>query len=134
MPEDRFKIPELKDLYKIRWKIETSFLFLKYGIALNYFHSIIRDSINQEIYARLILYNFISLILSCVDVPNNETTYTYQVSVSDAIYKCRLYLLKRMTNTAIVELLLRDKTPVRPDRSFERNMRSQRLKSLQNRT
>lgn len=134
LPEKRFSIIDLKELYKIRWKIETSFLFLKYGIALNYFHSIIRDFISQEIFARLILFNFISLIISCIEVQASDTKYSYQISISDAIYKCRLFLIKRMQNIAFIDLLLSDKTPVRPDRTFKRNMQSQRLKSLQNRT
>ena len=111
-------------------------LFVKsvYGMAMNYFHCIHRDFINQEIFAKLILFNFISLIVSCVDIPSNNTKYVYQVSFSDAIYKCRQFLLTKMKNSTILNLLLRDLTPIRPNRSFQRNIQSQCLKSLQNRT
>ena len=134
LPEEDFPISEIKALYHLRWGIEVSFFFLKYGIAMNYFHSIRRDFIRQEIFAKLILYNFIALIVSCVKVPDRETKYTYQVSFSDAIYKCRKFLLTTMKSSRLLELLLRDLTPLRPGRSRERNMKSQCLKSLQNRT
>ncbi len=134
LPESDFPVEDIKALYNLRWGVEVSFLFLKYGMAMNYFHCIHRDLINQEIFAKLILFNFISLIVSCVDLPSNNTKYIYQVSFSDAIYKCRQFLLTKMNNSTILNLLLRDLTPIRPNRSFQRNIQSQCLKSLQNRT
>lgn len=134
LPEDKFPLSEMKDLYHLRWQVETSFLFLKYGVALNYFHSVKREFLIQEIYSRLILFNFISLIVSCVEVPNKGTKYTYKLSFSSAIVICRHFLLRHQYYENVEERLLKHKTPVRPDRSYPRNMRSQRLKSLQNRT
>ena len=134
LPEADFPIDEIKNLYNLRWKVEVSFLFLKHGMAMNFFHCLRRDFINQEIFAKLILFNFISLIVSCVDIPANKPKPRYQVSFSDAIYKCRQFLLTKMKNSTILNLLLRDLTPLRPGRSFQRNMKSQCLKSLQNRT
>lgn len=133
LPEKQFPLVEIKALYGMRWGIEVSFLFLKYNLSMNYFHSADRDAIVQEIFAKLILYNFISLIISCASVPEKKTKYHYQISLSDAIYKCRDYLLRRIPDSGIIELLLRDLTPIRPDRSYNRNMRTQRLRSLQNR-
>ena len=133
LPDSRFPLADLKALYHLRWKIETSFLFLKYGIALNYFHSIRRDFIEQETIARLILSNYISLMISCVPPIQNSSRFTHCVSVSDAIYKCRLYMLAPMPNTVFLNLLSRDTVPIRPDRTCQRKMRSQVLKSFQNR-
>ncbi len=48
--------------------IQTSYRYLKYNVALNYFHSCLREFIIQEFYARLILYNYTMLIISCVKV------------------------------------------------------------------
>lgn len=124
----------LRTLYQMRWGVETSFLFLKYNIAMNYFHSISRDFIAQEIFAKLLLYNFISLIVSCTEIPCSNSHYPLQLCFSDAVYKCRAYLLNVISGKKLLELLVRDLTPVRPDRSYERNIRSQCLKSLQNRT
>ena len=57
LPEDRFDITLLKKIYHMRWGIETSYRYLKYNVALNYFHSCLREFIIQEFYDRLINYN-----------------------------------------------------------------------------
>lgn len=57
-----FPIEKVKNLYHLRWGIETSFRELKYNVGLASFHSTKIDSIFQEIFARLILYNYTSLI------------------------------------------------------------------------
>ena len=133
LPDRKFRTETVKDLYRQRWQIEVSFLFLKYGVELNFFHSIKRPFLNQEIYSKLILYNFISLIVSCVEVPFTGTKYKYSVSFSDAIYLCRDYLNRNLSYNNISQLLLLSKTPIRPDRIYPRNIRSQRLRTLQHR-
>ena len=134
LPSKNYPSEALKELYHLRWDIEKAFLFLKYGIALNYFHSVKRDFLIQEIYCRLILSNFISLVVSCAEPSCAGKKYRYKVSVSDAIYKCRDYLSTNPAYEDILSLLLRDKVPIRPGRCYPRNMRSQRLKTLQHRT
>lgn len=88
----------------------------------------------QEIYARLILSNFISLVAACAKLPYTGTAYRYKISYSDAIYKCRGFLIGHKAYADVLSLLLRDKVPIRPNRSYPRNMRSQRLKTLQHRS
>jgi len=134
LPAKKYPPDALKELYYLRWDIEKSFLFLKYGIALNYFHSVKREFLIQEIYSRLILSNFISLVVSCAELPFTGTKYHYKISVSDAVYKCRDYLTANPAYKDILSLLLRDKVPIRPDRRYPRSLRSQRLKTLQHRT
>lgn len=134
IPRESYGYARLKDLYHMRWQIETSFLFLKYGISLNYFHSVITERQHQEIYAKIILFNFISLMISCVSVKTNKTKFSYKISFSDAIYICREYLLGLRSWNRTVELLLRHKIPIRPGRKAKRNVASQRLKSLQHRS
>lgn len=48
--------------YSMRWGIETSFRELKYAVGLTSFHAKKREYILQEIWARLILYNFCEVI------------------------------------------------------------------------
>lgn len=134
LPSRKFPQLRIKELYHMRWGIEVSFLFLKYGIALNYFHSVKREFLVQEIYSRLILSNFISLVIACEEIPYNGTKYRYKISVSDAIYKCRDFLNGDPSYEDLLPLLLRDKVPIRPGRRYPRDMRSQRLKTLQHRT
>ncbi len=135
LPEKKYPASILKDYYHKRWTIETSFLFLKYGVALNYFHSIRRDFLCQEIYAKLIIFNFISLLVSCVRLSSGgNTKYTYKVSFSDAISTGRLFLLNNIRSVDVIPLLEFHKTPERPDRKARRKLDSQKLKTLQHRT
>ena len=138
LPVQDFALEDFKDLYHLRWGIETSFLFLKYGISLAYPHSVKRVFQIQEIFAKLIFYNLISRIVSCVDVPDKDQTgnkHQYHVSFSDAIRKCRQYFIdpKPPKDSVFIARLLRDKVPIRSGKNRPRNMRSQRLHSSQNR-
>ena len=58
LPKEEFPTEEIKKIYAMRWGIETSFRELKYAIGLSCFHSKKVEYIMQEIYARLVLYNY----------------------------------------------------------------------------
>ena len=133
LPKRQFESDKLRDLYDMRWGIETAFRYLKYNVALNYFHSLRRDFIVQEIYARVILYNLTMLLVNCVSPPQRKTRYQRKVSISDAVITCRDFLIYRFKNEEIVSLLLRYLTDIRPGRSFPRKSRSRRFISLSNR-
>ena len=130
----KYDSSDIKDYYHMRWNIEESFLFLKYGISLNYFHSIKRSFISQEIYAKLILYNYISLLISCVELTTNkDLKYEYKVAYMNAITIGRDFLLGRIKTKDVIPLLKSYITPIRPNRTYPRKMRSQRLCALQHR-
>lgn len=59
---NEFSADEIKELYHFRWDIETSFKELKYAVNLNTLHAKKVKYIYQEIFARIILYNFCQLI------------------------------------------------------------------------
>ena len=61
-PENEFHAEEIKEIYHLRWGIETSFCTLKHTIAAVNFHAKSRQMITHEIWARLILFNFCSYI------------------------------------------------------------------------
>ena len=62
LPDDLFSADDLKQLYWKRWSVETSFRSLKYALSLAYLHSANRELIIQEVFAKLIMYNFASLL------------------------------------------------------------------------
>jgi len=133
LPSKDFSIKDLKELYHLRWGIETSFRYLKCNVPLNSFHSIRRDFLIQETYARVILYNFSLMIVQCITLPAKDTKYQYKLSVSDAISICRDFLIHRITNAEIEKLLCRYLTDIRPGRSSPRKKRSKRYIALNNR-
>lgn len=73
LPQHKFSSETVKNLYYQRWEIEASFLFLKYRVDLNFFHSFKRPLLNQENFAKMIMYYFISLTISYVEVPFSDT-------------------------------------------------------------
>ena len=132
---DSFAIPVLKDLYHLRWGIETSFRFLKYNIAMSFFHSIKRVFIHQEVFSRLILYNFCSLAVACLETPaSSRSRYPCHINFSNAVFVFRYFLTIPISQTILYRYLCSNMVPVRPDRSFHRKLQSQVLKSLQHRT
>ncbi len=56
-PEE-FGIEQIKELYRMRWGIETSFRKLKHTIGLVNLHSKKVKRILQEVFARMVMYNF----------------------------------------------------------------------------
>ena len=134
LPAKDFSIKDLEELYHLRWGIETSFRYLKCNVPLNSFHSIRRDFLIQETYARVILYNFSMMIVQCLIPPKKDTKYQYKISVSDAISICRDFLLHRIKNAEIEELLCQYMTDVRPGRSAPRKKHSKRYTPLNNRS
>ena len=94
-----------------------------------------RESLTQEIYAKLTLFNFISLLVSNIDVITTEKAeYKYKPSFSNAIDIGRLFILQRIIPSDVVKMLVHNKTPVRPGRKNKRIISSQRLRTLQHRS
>lgn len=126
---DEFSIHDLKELYWKRWKIEIAIDKYKYDIGAVNFHSKKREFIIQEIWARMILYNY--CILVAFQVPVNHLgkhKYERQISYTDAIDICREYLHPHtnLNNKTLIQLLLRYIHPVRSDRKETRKKRRSR--------
>jgi len=87
-----FPPDEIKELYRMRWGVETSFRELKYSVGLVNFHAKKREYIVQEIFARIIMYNFSEMITSHVVISLADTKHAYQVNFTVAIYICKFFL------------------------------------------
>lgn len=126
---DRFLFPaeKLKELYHLRWGIETSFRELKYAIGLTSFHAKKVDYIKQEIYARLTLYNYCELITTYVVEHTENIGKKNQVNFTIAIYICREYLRRKraLRPPDVVKLIEKYILPVRPGRRDTRKVKPQ---------
>ena len=123
LPEDEFSTEALEQLYHRRWNIETSFRDLKYTIGLTKFHASKPDFIYQEIWARLISYNFTEAVMRFAVVSQKKgNKYVYKVNFSAAVFDCRNYLRLALSGRSfdLIELLLRELIPIRENRSFSR--------------
>ena len=131
---DRFNFPvaSLKDIYHLRWGIETSFRELKYSIGLTSFHAKKVDYIKQEIYARLTLYNYCELITSHVVEQMEDKNNTKQVNFTIAIYICREFLRhkKQLSPPDVIKLIKKYILPVRLGRKDPRKVKPQSVVSF----
>lgn len=126
LDRELFSVDDIKELYNKRWGIETSFRELKYAIGLNALHSKKRKLIQQEIYARIILYNFCQRIIRDIKMPHRDKRkYEYQVNFTRSFHILRYFLSKTGRETPPVDnLIVKEILPIRPGRSNKRNHKS----------
>lgn len=113
---------DIEHLYRLRWGIETSFRQLKYAVGLAHFHAKKKDSIFQEIYARLIVHNFCESIVQHTILHTQSTKHEYKINFARAVQICRKYL--RFFNTILIQIeahISKYLSIVRRNRSFKRH-------------
>lgn len=132
LPDTEFDFEDFKDLYHLRWNEENAFRDLKYPLCLKEFHSKKYQYIVQEVWARAILYNFSSEIISGVEIKKQNTKYEYQVNFSEAFKTCRDFMRIHdgVTQMEVGRLIAQNTEPIRPGRTFARQHRFQLLFSF----
>lgn len=124
--KQEFPVEKLKELYHMRWGIETSFRELKYAIGLVNFHSKKVSFIIQEIFSRLTMYNFCEIITAHVVIHQKERKHTYQVNFSMAIAICLRYFRCRghLQPPDVEALIQKNILPVRNGRKDPRKVKT----------
>ena len=126
LTEKEFPAEKIKEIYHLRWGIETSFRELKYAIGLTSFHSKKAGYILQEIFARLTMYNFCEIITTHVVIQQTDRKYSYQVNFTMAISICLYYF--KCTNAVsppnVEALIQKNILPVRNGRKDPRKVRT----------
>lgn len=93
LDREQFPLPKIKELYRMRWGIEISFRELKYAMGLVNLHAKREDFVIQEIYARLVGYNFAMRVSMGIQLTApTENTLEYRINFTYAMHICRLYL------------------------------------------
>ncbi len=125
LPRFVFSIQDIKDLYHMRWGIETAFRDIKYAIGLINLHSRKEDLVMQEIYAALIMYNYCTRIIGAAEVPEKEqAVYAYQVNFKMAVYLCKRFYRQILSGgQELIEEISRYIEPIRPGRQDKRKLR-----------
>ena len=128
LPGHEFDFDSFIDLYHMRWDEENAFRDLKYPLSLKDFHSKKYEYIVQEVWARVILYNFSSAIAANITIEKNETKYKYQINFSEACKTCRDFLRIHdgKTKMDVEGLIAQNTEPIRPGRTFDRQHRYKR--------
>ena len=122
LPEEIFSTEDLKEIYHQRWGIETGFRELKYILGLSAFHSKQENSILQEIYARLVMYNFSMLIAQHVKPKEKDLKYKLQINFTQATKIClNFFRYKGKEPPYDIEATIqRFLLPIRPNRKRQR--------------
>lgn len=128
LKKEHFSPKQIKKMYHLRWGIETSFRELKYAVGLINLHAKKVDYVKQEVFARLIMYNYCEFIITKIVINQREHNKLYQVNFTVAIFILREYINnKRKLKPPDIELLLqRNILPVRPGRHDPRKIKAQR--------
>lgn len=121
---DKFPPQKLKNLYHTRWNEETSFRQLKYIVGLSYYHSRKKDFIYQEIYAKMIMYNFCCRALSLIEIiQKKHCKYEYKANFSVAVTILQDFLRENGEASAVIKQITRNLIPIRPGRTAKRNVK-----------
>lgn len=123
----QFPISKIKELYHLRWGIETSFRELKYAIGLVNFHAKKENFILQEIFARLVIYNFCERITKQIVIRQDDNRkWTYQVNYTMGIHIC-LDFFRHHSNEPppdVETLITKYILPIREGRSDLRKLKT----------
>ena len=121
-----FSLDDIRELYHLRWGIETSFRDLKYTLGLVNLHGKSDAFAEQEIYASLTAFNFASRVCNEVVVrqPKNGV-YAYKVNFKMAVMLCKEFLrTPNADGETLLKEIARHTVPIRPNRQDERNLRT----------
>ena len=129
LPKYGFSESTIKELYNLRWNEELAFRHLKYAGNLVHIHSLKKEHLIQEIYGKLAMYNFSAFMAAVIGKIRKKTDmYTYVLNHTQGQKICIRFLKGKIKDP--VELICRYLVPVRPGRSFERNLRRQSADTL----
>ncbi len=120
-----FSADDIRELYRQRWGIETSYRDLKYTLGLILLHGKSDDFAAQEIYAALTMFNFTSRVAREVVIHQpKEGVYAYKVNFKMAAMLCREFFRTPGADSGeLMEEIARNTIPIRPGRADERNLK-----------
>lgn len=135
LDEEEFSLSAIRELYHLRWGQETSFRDLKYTIDILHFHGRKREYVEQEAWAKLIVYNFCEAIARHIVVTRQSQNglrrkFDYKINFATAACICKAYLKRDDGEINPCRLIGRFLIPIRPDRTAPRKIKPQSAKSF----
>lgn len=121
-----YPLKRIKELYHLRWGIETSFKKLKYSLGSVQFHSKQDKFIEMEIYAHMIMFNAISQIDTQAYIPQKHCKYQYAINFKQSCLIIQsMYLASSLTQDfeRILIQISYYTIPIRPGRKDKRNIK-----------
>lgn len=130
LDKDEFSIQDIKELYHLRCKLETSYRELKYDLDLKTLHAKKRNLIEQQIYAKMLVYNFCSHITNGIDIAKRKRKYKYQFDFIWAFHIIRKHLKRAKVPSYIYDVIAKEILPIRKDWQNKRKLNQKALVSF----
>lgn len=134
-----------KDLYHLRWPVETDYNYLKNWIEVENFTGRSVESVYQDFHARVFAKNLAAILSfptrEALKSSGKTIKYEHQINFVQALSKSKhvLPLLfqrpKEMIQdliSALLEIIIRTTEPIRPGRTFPRNHKTMKRKYYSN--
>ena len=121
-----YPLKRIKEIYHLRWGIETSFKKLKYALGSVQFHSKQDRFIEMEIYAHMIMFNAVSQIDAQAYVPQKKCKYQYAINFKQSCFVIQaMYIISSSTEIfkKILIQISHYTIPIRPGRKDKRNLK-----------
>jgi hypothetical protein len=133
LPKGMISTADLKELYRLRWGVETAYHTMKSALQIENFSGTSQLIIEQDFFATMFLKNMVAFAKLDADElieQNPENLYEKQVNENQLIGNLKdklvIALLETRSNArarkvnAIIRKATRHTVPIRPDRQFER--------------
>lgn len=165
LDQKEFTADDLQYAYYLRWGQEGSYRIFKYTIGVLQFHARKYINVQQELYAKMVLFNACQLIAGCVDMhegssnsrvltkqeylqanhtqeeqeessnlhsayQNSSKAIRYKPNISAAVTNIKEYLNGKGTGDRVIQRIKRYLVPIRPGRSYCRNIKPQSATTL----
>lgn len=129
LPRGEFPASDLGELYRMRWGIETSFRHLKHAVGLAAPHSASAGGAGQEVYARMVMFNYCSAMAAMADALVERGAglkWERAVDFARCVRTCRMWLLRQRDGPprGVLGLIAACTCPVRPGRKYARHART----------
>jgi len=138
--QEGFKVAEFKELYALRWGVESNISFQKNIVQLESLSGLTPLSVMQDFYATVFITNLHFLLIKDaqqkIDEQVKKSKYPLQVNNNKAYGKIKEYIIKLFLSKQPAQILkdltlyfIRSPLPVRKNRCYPRVKKNQMSKS-----
>ena len=133
LDDEKYLYSEFKDIYFLRWGIETNYDHLKNNLAIENFTGLSTLSVTQDFFANMFIVNLQAVIINDVQIEIDEekkdTEYKYKINrnLSLGFMKDRVIKIFLSNNSngynELKKLFKLEPVPIRKGRKFERKFK-----------
>ena len=137
LPRHIFSAKQLQEIYRCRWGIEGAYRQVKYALSLHALHAKKTEFIQQEVYAKLLMYNACTVVKDYLEnecLPTSASyKYDYALDFTNLAQVMVDYIRhpERRTPSVVKHIILQSKVPKRPNWHASRVIRYKGPAALQ---